>query len=65
MEEIKGGTARYEWLSTVVSDAQCRALGSLRTQQDLCGHWKTPFFIPVFALSLDHPPQEDSRGSEG
>lgn len=65
MEEIEGGTARYEWLSTMVPDAQCRALGSPRTQEDLCGRWKTPFFIPVFALSLDHPPQEDSRGSEG
>lgn len=63
--EIKGGTASYEWLSTVVPNAQCQALGSPRTQQDLCGCWKTPFFIPMCALSLDHPPQKDSRGSEG
>lgn len=64
MEEIKGGTAGYEWLSTMVPNADCRVLGSLRTQQDLCGRWKTPFFIPMCVLSLDHPPQEDSRGLE-
>ena len=51
---------RAQWSPT----PSARAPGSLRTQQDLCGSHEAPFFIPACALSLVHPPQENTRGSE-